>query len=580
MVTDVVDGDAFYDGFPVPGATPEFLGADETDALAPIVSAKGRLPRSEWMTIGIAFVLPFAWHPQLYTSYVTLKLCLMVLLLGPGLAALATLLRQGDRAARWAAAYLTAALLSTLVSGQIMISALGDYPWANGLVLSAAIVSAWALGRSLSDDGRRVALTAVVFSASVVSVFALSGSAFDIFRDRFVLGERAHGLLGNPVHLTSFLSAALILAIHRSIQNRRFLISVVLIGSGIEFGGGRIGLIAGVATIIGAFALYRFRSLLPVAVSIVGVVIARLLGGGVAASSRILSSAPDRRPIQWKTTLAAFRERPLIGWGPGRLDVATGPSWTIGSGPCRVDESLADAHNIVLHHLATVGLVGTVLFLSWLVVVGRQTRGPVLVAAMALGVNLMVEPMWGAVMVPIALLLGSVSSARAREMSAPSSRQASLRSIALVMALIPAAALFAGDLLLRTADQDSNPSTAQLAVDLLPNWPAVQDVATRASILTDPQKSLAIARDVSAWDTMDDDTWYRLGNLEARYGSMPAARKAFERALELNPGSLRATFALAKIGTATGDTAMHDRYVQRLKESDAKSCTPDELVNR
>jgi O-antigen ligase len=539
---------------------------------------------SEKLIASVVFFMPFAVYNLANSTVTTIKWTLITLLIGPGLLALVRLLRAGDRAARWATAYVIVSLGATLASGNIALSMVGPYEWANGWVMTVAIVTVWALGRSLTEPGRKAAMTAVMLSATLMSILAWLGSRFHIWTAHLVFFDRAHSLSGNPVYLSLFLSAALALVIVRAKQNKAYIASAFLVGSALEFAGGRAGLGAGAAVILIVTVVYRHRHILGSIAAAGGFAVAWWLGTGTSAAARLAASGGDlgARWSQWGTVLSAFRSKPLLGWGPGRLDVAAGPFRFVGYGPCRVDEALHDAHNVVLHNLATVGMIGTAMLLGWLVSVIRQTRGPVAIAAVAAGLNLMVEPMWGASIIPIVLLVGAASSAKSLR-SADGVRKGNIRQhdrpvlVGLMIAALPAMFFLYGDIVLRKAANTADVQPAQLARKLGVDSPVLEDIMLRSTILGDSKKSLTTARETS-WDQQDDGTFVLLGDYEFNFGSMDASRTAYERALTLNPSGLRAMFGLMRIGDRVGDVEAAAKYRELLHLADRRACSPEQLA--
>jgi O-antigen ligase len=613
-VTDF--GDDFEDrtvdvgDLPIPGAgpagyigsTPERVAthdADDTVADAmftePVLAdtALGGTVREPGLTFvdkliaTVVFFVPFAYYHLVNAPFSTMKAALIVLLTGPGLFSLVRLLRSGDRAARWGAAYAAAALVSTLASGNIALSLAGPYAWFNGWFLTLAIVAVWALGRSLTAAGRRAVTTAIVLSAALMSALAWLGSRFNIWTNELVYLDRAQSLTGNPVYLSIFLSGALAVALMRAGENRMHLVSVFLIGSGLEFAGGRAGLGAAVFVIFAVLVFFRARHLLAAGASIAGGILAAVVGTGTSAATRVGADGGGlgSRPAQWKSVWDAFQARPLLGWGPGRIDAASGRFRPLGYGPCRSDEALNDAHNFLLHHLGTVGIIGTILMVGWIVSVARQTRGPAAIAAVAVGLNLLVEPLWAASVIPFVLLVGAASNAKLRQkdgtddnaIDAAASGRDRFVLAAFLLAAMPAMLVLYSDIVVRKAAFTADVAPAELARKLTPDWPEMEDIVARSTILGNSKKSLETTRDTS-WDQDDDITWLYLGNYEARFGSPDAARAAYQHALTLNPSSLKAAYALLTLAESVGDKEAATFYRDRLHTADKLSCSPAELA--
>jgi hypothetical protein len=602
-VTEHLDDDLpELDEMPVPGAGPVGYetnrhgrtdgesGSDDAPANDVLAESEeineftNRATFSEKLIASIVFFVPFAVYNLANSAYTTIKWALIMLLIGPGLLALVRLVRAGDRGARWATAYVVASLVATLASGNIALSIVGPYGWSNGWVMTLAIVTVWALGRTLTEPGKRAVTTAVLLSATFMSMLAWLGSQFHIWSAHLVFLDRAHSLSGNPVYLSLFLSAALALVIVRAKQNKVYIACAFLVGSALEFAGGRGGLIAGVVALVALIVVYRGRHILGSFAAVAGFGLASVLGTGTSAAARLAESGGGLgdRWSQWGTVFSAIRKKPLLGWGPGRLDVATGPFRWVGYGPCRNDEALHDAHNVLLHNLGTVGVIGTALLIGWLVCVVRQTRGPVAIAAIAAGLNLMVEPMWGSSIIPIVLLVGAASSAKTLR-SADGVRKGAMRRhdrpvlVGFMVAALPAMFFLYGDIVLRKAAYTADVAPAELARKLVVDSPVLEDIMLRSTILGNSKGSLKTAREAS-WDRADDATFILLANYEFNFGSMDAARTAFETALTRNPSNLKAMYGLLRIGDKTGDVEATAKYREMLQLADQRACSPEQLA--
>jgi O-antigen ligase len=561
-------------------------GGTATDdaAIETLPQISPRTTFSEQLIATVVFFVPFAYYNLVNAPFATLKSSLTITLVGPGLLALVRLLRARDRAAQWGTAYLAAALVSTLFSGNVALSLTGSYGSMNGWFLTAALVSVWALGRSLTDPGRHAVGTAVVLSATVMSVLAVLGARFHVWPSGLVYLGRAHGLSGNPVYFSLFLTGALAVALVRAKEHKFFLLSAVLIGAALEYAGGRAGVGAAIVVLAAVTICFKGQHIVASVLALVGFALASVTGIGASAAARVGSEAGGLgdRPDQWRTVWLAFKARPLLGWGPGRIDTATGPFRPLGYGPCRTDEALHDAHNIVLHNLGTVGLIGTVLMIGWLVSSARHTRGVGAIAAVAVGINLMVEPLWGPSVIPMILLVGAASTIRASTFTAApmiGSVRRYDRPIltAFLIAMVPSLLVLYSDIVVRKAATTAEAKPAELARTLTPDWPEMEDIVLRSTILADVRQSLATAREHS-WDTADDATWMYRGTYELRFGSVDAARSAFEKANELNPSSLKAMYALMTVGEKTGDVQLANKYRELLHTADSKACTPEQLA--
>jgi hypothetical protein len=226
-----------------------------------------------------------------------------------------------------------------------------------------------------------------------------------------------------------------------------------------------------------------------------------------------------------------------------------------------------------------------VLMIGWIVSVARQTRGPAAIAAVAVGLNLLVEPLWAASVIPFVLLVGAASTAKRHQSDATADNVAGVTAPnryrfvlpAFLLATLPALLVLYSDIAVRKAAFTADVAPAKLARKLTPDWPEMEDIVARSTILGNSKKSLDTTRETS-WDQNDDITWLYLGNYEARFGSPDAARTAYEHALKLNPSSLKAAYALLTLAESTGDKDAAAFYRDRLHTADKLSCSPAELA--
>ena len=132
----------------------------------------------------------------------------------------------------------------------------------------------------------------------------------------------------------------------------------------------RGGVVAGVVVILAGCLYARRRRALFIAVAIipllVGVAYVESSSSGVA--QRLLSTSSDGRTDIWKIGLRMAETHPVLGVGSGNYMVVE-PHYLLASpGPIRVVKFIVDtpypAHNIYLHVVAELGVVGLVLFLA------------------------------------------------------------------------------------------------------------------------------------------------------------------------------------------------------------------------
>ena len=362
-----------------------------------------------------------------------------------------------------------------------------------------------AIGRELSEQGRRAVGWAVVTGASLSCAVGLLQYLMQVDVGLFTLtAGRASGLTSNPVYFGAVAAGAFgIVAGRKSSDPRTVALDALLagwFGIAIALSGSRVAL--GSVVLIGAFAMFVRRnrralmSVLGVLVGVaIGTVITSTVGSGLSAVSRVSSgNAGDRRET-WSYALDAFRERPLQGWGLGQFRMVVQNRITVDLaqtlGPGR-DQTLFDAHNIVIGVAVSLGLVGIVGLVFLLVLLIRQARGGLAVGACGLALSWLLQPM-GLATFPIAMLLfgaslpgvlgNVVSPALGVDATGGSVRPFGARPW-LVWLLLPG--LVAGLYLtgvetsIRRAVDRGDAAQTERLVELLPPNPPLADLAARA----------------------------------------------------------------------------------------------------
>jgi O-antigen ligase len=183
--------------------------------------------------------------------------------------------------------------------------------------------------------------------------------------------------LGSPNHLSGYLILMAPLALASGLAAHKrgvrltlwllalFMLSIVGIS---RSRGGLLGALAGLAALGsgGWFRLgERWPRLRPSRGRIVG--LALLLGGGLVAMAVVLAGrtrvgAAQVRLDMWASALKMAARRPLFGVGPGSF----GLEYLRYRDTSQFSEVFSQAHNVYLHTLATLGVVGT-LVSGWLV---------------------------------------------------------------------------------------------------------------------------------------------------------------------------------------------------------------------
>lgn len=287
-------------------------------------------------------------------------------------------------------------------------------------------------------------------------------------------------------------------------------------------------------------------------------------GGAGTGQARLDSSSGNGRYDYWQASVDAFRERPLVGQGPGTFEF-----WWAehGTQPGFVRQ----AHSIYLQTLGEYGLVGfTLLLLLFATIVGtgvsralrgRSDRRRSLAAAatagfVAFAVGAIFDWSWEMTVIPVAALLigGAVLGPDARRRSGRRSRfrQYSLPAPALGGVLICSVASLAvtfsvlagSDLMEQSRDafRDGEPDVAlakaRQAGDLQPY--AAEPVTQQALVLGyqgKPAAALDSAREATRLDPQNWRTWLVRSQVAASAGRANEAVMAFREFRTLNPRS-------------------------------------------
>ncbi|HEX3173432.1 MAG TPA: O-antigen ligase family protein [Solirubrobacterales bacterium] len=273
---------------------------------------------------------------------------------------------------------------------------------------------------------------------------------------------------------------------------------------------------------------------------------------GAATGTRLGTVGGPRSDI-WRVALDQFGEAPLAGAGEGSYRFAYYRER-------HTDRNLADAHSLFLRLLAETGLIGTGLFLLWLVAVGvaiaerarsaapseRTWLAGMAAAATVVVAQAGVDWLW---LIPALFGLGVLAlglATRGEEEPGPAGPATLaprlLAALALAAAIFSIGALFLSNVYIRKARREafSSPqaslSAARTAASLDPA--SVTPLYLEAAALeSDGQRPQARRALLDALDLERDNfvTLGLLGDLEVRAGNDAVARRYYRRALLLNP---------------------------------------------
>lgn len=521
----------------------------------------------------VAVGLLVSFSTVVYGVFWAPKAALLLPVVVPGCLALLDAARRRVPGACWCLAFVVAAGLSMLLADRVWLSLLGTHNLGTGWLFIVALAGLWALGARVSEAGVAWIERAVLVGCVACAALAWVQTGIQLPVDALALvGGRAVSFLGNSVHVAAVGAAGVWLAVSRGFGRRLRgydLFPIALLAGSVQLSGSRAGLVplVGVA-LVAAWRLGRRRAvpfLLAVLIGVTGAsAVARSAGTEAVSATRraavslnpgSLSERLSDRTAVWRASVGAVAERPLLGWGPGRLRTAISPR--VGPEMARYappGQEYGDAHNFVVEYAVTTGVAGVFLMGLWLVASGRRARGPLAGFAAVVGLVGLLQPQSVAV-TPVAVLALGVATRRA---SGPwSSRRRGIGAVGAAAAMIVALVFLAGEASLARAATELSPNAARRAERLLPPWPEVSEVGSQVAAFEavarpgpeDWRVTIKLAAEAVRRDPADSNAWVDLADLQMRAGNRDAARRAYEEALERhrwNRSALNGTIFLAE----------------------------------
>jgi O-antigen ligase len=493
----------------------------------------------------IALTLPLVFLPSAADTYILPRASIVIAgaCLGVGLA----LLLPGETALGSLrlplAAAAAAALLAFLLSVSWALSLAGSYTRYESLPMRLAYLglmaaAAWLLRTRLQRDA---VVAAFVFGTSVASLEALQQAFAHV-------AFRPDGNLGNANLLAALTAMAIPLAVDRARRGTLFIgpwaAAAIVMGAGLfvtTSRSGALGAIAGCLA-VATLAVPRRFSLAAAAASAVAVGAAVLLIFN--SPLRALNDDPASLRLHlWQDGLRLLAARPLTGWGEEATGLTFGHYLTQDyAGLVTFDR----VHSGPLDVAVTQGVLGLAA-LAWVVVIvfraawqRREESGVAGLAAALVGYTVWVffNFDWAPATGPFWLLAGTLWSAASPPHPAGKIRErASIWRPALAAVILGLAATVLAVLPL-VADTWYLKGRADLAVRVAPlqaqyHW-ALGTVAElqRAADLGETEPGMYV----------------QLGDRERQLGEVEAARRAYRRALEIDPYYTPATQRLAGLG--------------------------------
>jgi O-antigen ligase len=531
-----------------------------------------------------AFLLPIAFNPAGHAIFWAPKASVATVAGFSGLPLLVGLARtRARRAALAGCAFLLLATVATVLAADPLPAVTGLYGWGTGLVFLFASVGLWAVGASTARQDQGVIVAGLLAGVGVSSCIGLLQALDLVNAASLEAASRASGLSGNATRLATLAAGVAALGVHRARTGLRW---VWLVGVGafiVQLTGTRsaLGLVF-FAAVIGAISIRHLKGLVLVAAVVIGTMLGTIVadvGGLATATARSTSGAavigggPTTRVRAevWEYAMDAFTRRPVTGHGPDRFLAATASDRSLEVARLEGSDVLySDAHNIVVEHLVTVGALGTVTLLLFLGFGLAAANGPLVWFAGALLTMALVQPMEPGTTPLLFLTLGA-AAAGAGGSTARLGRGAVLAG---ALAAVAAVSLLLGDVLLERGS-NGDLAAAERADALLRPWPEPATVLARLHLNqrlrdgagADPEdhatQSLEWRREAIRREPRSPGLYFLYGqNLEI-LGRRDEARAAYQRALQLDPWSVRTLRALISLSVEACDPDAAQKYADR-----------------
>ena len=292
------------------------------------------------------------------------------------------------------------------------------------------------------------------------------------------------------------------------------------------------------------------RVLVPAAI-VAGLVVAPLAAVAVTRSDGLLSLAGTGRGDWWPIAATMVADEPLLGTGAGSFEARFVREGSPGL-PAR------DAHNLYLETLAELGPAGFALLLATLALplaAIRRVRGSAFVPAAAAAyvaylLHAALDWTWEIPVATVPALFCAAAILAAARGPDGYSLAGRRRAIALALAV---------------------PVLAVALVAHVGNGAAA--ASADASSRDDPERALREAKRAIAWAPWAEEPWQLRGEAELLLDDDAAARRSFERSLELNPENWSAWLNLA----AVTDGAARARALDRVDALNPGGIDTDEL---
>jgi O-antigen ligase len=515
-----------------------------------------------YLPAAVALALPTAFIPNAVDSFILPRASIVIAgaCIGTGLA---LLLPGGPRLGELRLPLLAAgvaAVIAFAFSVSWPLSAVGAYTRYESLpvrlsYLALLAVPVWLLR---TDRSRDSVLAAFVLGTCIASLEALYQAASGVT-------FRPDGNIGNANLLGALIALAFPIAVARALRADRFLvawgIAAAVMAGGLYVSTSRSG---GLGALAGCVALlvFAFRRQLYVAVSIIaaGALLSSALWVIVLGPLRLLNDDPARsRLLLWPDALRMIAARPITGWGEDATGLVFGRFLSADWAP---GVTYDRTHSGILELATTEGVLGLIA-LGWVLLIlyrgiwrHRFSDSVAALGAACVGYTVWVvfNFDWAPATGAFWLLAGTAwSGVRAADQGRePGAMPRAVRPVGAARSLgalaLALAALWLGVMPV-LADTWYSQGRLDLAVTVDPlqaeyHWRFGLYLVAAGR----PRDGLAELQRASDYGETEPQLYVDLGDEENRLGDIAGARRAYQRALVIDPFYTPAQQRLANLG--------------------------------
>ena len=498
-----------------------------------------------------------------------------------------------DKAAVAALAFLAWGLIGALASAAPMRSFLGEV---NGntqsVVMFAGVFGFWAIARTLSERGRTLVGPVLVAALGVSALVGALQIVLDVRTGILgAVGGRAGGLEGNAVYFSTELCGALAWCASTALSSAQSrtrginLVGVAFFGLAIGLSGSRVSIIA--IIVVCAAVCWQARSLrsmtVPTAAAlglIVSVMMQRSIDAGADSVQRFAGVGGEGRPDLWRAALSAFRERPVIGWGLGRVRPAIqhffSPEFVRLYQGDDFTRTWTDVHNVVLQMLVSVGVIGVMILVLFVVLANRGANFALALAAVAISLNWLLQPTGLYSLALAAVFLGAAGTGASLTSDRAHRWLRAVTVCCVVVGVSAALFLVVADLRLRHAVDRGDRAAIRSAAAWFGDDPFVIDIfivdSYSPKVASDRLHREAAARRLTELEPDVPTWWSELAMTQYDNEDLAGMRRSIDRALALQPNHVRSWVQLVMYAHKVGDDQLEASSRHRACELGAPVC--------